>query len=215
MITKRTKEEKRKLIKEFTKEHKLFVEEMIKRIKEEKNNNSDCCPIAICSECPFSYKNSVDDMICSSEFNLLGIYFCEYQDKPNELINYLQEIIDDCYDEKSHKKENKNYNIERDNLIKKYTLTDKVKRREIIYGEILFTNISFIVNGGIIIIINENKTGGVIYGKKAKKYFRKLSKNNLNYNIKSIKHLSDNGIEQISFSIEENKKVLDNNIYKI
>lgn len=212
MLPKRTKEEKRKLIKEFTKEHKLFVEEMIKKIKETKNN-FDCCPIGICSDCPFNYKNSVDDMTCSSEFNLLGIYFCEYQDKPNELINYLQEIIDDCYDEEKYK--NKNYNIERDNLIKKYTLTDKVKRREMIYGEILFTNISFIVNGGVIIIINENKTGGVVYGKKAKKYFRKLSKNNLNYNIKSIKHLSDNGIEQISFSIEENKKILDNNIYNI
>ena len=214
MPPKRTKEEKRKLIKEFTESHKLFVEEIIKKIKET-NGNLKYCPIGICSDCPFSHRNSVDDMACATEFNLLGIYFCEYQDKPNELINYLQEIIDDCYDEESHKKENKNYNIERDNLIKKYTLTDKVKRREIIYGEILFTNISFIVNGGVIIIINENKTGGVVYGKKAKKYFRKLSKNNLNYNIKSIKHLSDNGIEQISFSIEENKKVLNNNIYKI
>lgn len=109
----------------------------------------------------------------------------------------------------------KYYIVIEDNFVKRYTLTDKVKRRDMIYGEILFRNISFLTSGRAVIIINENKTGGVIYGKKAKKHFRKLSKQNQQYVLKSIKYLSDDKIEQISFRIEENKQTLNNEIYNI
>lgn len=214
MLPKRTKEEKRKLIKEFTKEHKEFIENMINRIKDRKSSTLWCMGLK-CDKCPFVIANSTKRVYCSNKDNLLGIISSECKDIPYEdCIKYLQEIINDCYDEKSHKKENKNYNIKENNLIKRYTLTDKVKRREMIYGEILFKNISFIASGGTIIIINENKTGGVVYG-KAKKYFRKLSKQNPMYILKSIKHLSNDKIEQISFRVEENTNSINNAIYNI
>ena len=214
MLPIRSKEEARALVKEFTKEHKEFLEDMIKKLDKNRGLLS-CCPVgSYCYKCPFNISNSTKNRPCGNEENVFGVCISAYDDNVDTLIAYINEIIRLCYDE-NKTKTLKYYTIIEDNYVKKYTLTDKVKRREMVYGEILFTNISFIVNGGVIIIINENKTGGVVYGKKAKKYFRKLSKNNLNYNIKSIKHLSDNGIEQISFSIEENKKALDNNIYNI
>ena len=84
-----------------------------------------------------------------------------------------------------------------------------------LYGVILFKNISFIANGGTVIVINENKTGGVIYGKDAKKHFKELCENNYQYKkISVVKKISKNGIIQISLHIE-NKKQEAINVYKI
>lgn len=216
MLPIRSKEETRALVKEFTKEHKEFLENIINELDLKRGNINYCPANSDCSNCPFDIENSINGAFCGSKYNIFGICFSDYNNNEDILISYIKEIIRLCYDDSESKtKISKCYTIIEDNFIKRYTLTDKVKRRDMTYGEILFKNMSFIVNGGTVIVINEHKTGGVIYGKKAKKHFRKLSKQNKQYTLKSIKHLSSNKIEQISFRIEENIQAPNNEIYDI
>lgn len=215
MLPIRNKEEARALVKEFTKKHKEFLEDMINELDLNRGLLSHC-PMTDCSNCPFHRTNSTKDKSCGNKENVFGVIITNYNHNVDTLIAYINEIIRLCYDENENKtKTLKYYTIIEDNYVKRYTLTDKVHRRDMTYGEILFKNISFLTSGGIVVVINEHKTGGVIYGKKAKKHFRKLSKQNKQYTLKSIKHLSSDKIEQISFRIEENTQASNNEIYNI
>lgn len=215
MLPIRSKKEARALVKEFTKKHKEFLEDMINELDLNRGLLS-CCPMSDCSNCPFHKDNSTKDKPCGNEENVFGVIIVDYNRNIDTVIAYINEIIRLCYDENENKtKTLKYYTIIEDNYVKRYTLTDKVHRRDMTYGEILFKNISFLTSGGVVVVINEHKTGGVIYGKKAKKHFRKLSKQNKQYTLKSIKHLSSDKIEQISFRIEENTQASNNEIYNI
>lgn len=91
-----------------------------------------------------------------------------------------------------------------------YTLTNisSVKERYIAYGDILFENISVIAKKEKqIIIINEEKNGGVIFGSLeyadvAYKRLQELMNKNDKY-IKKIKVIEKGLYKKISFSIEK------------
>lgn len=210
MILLRSKEETRSLLKEFTKDHEEFLNRLISSFEHE-TEPITCCPEAYdCQYCPFNSNNSVMNRDCHRERNALGIAFSEHS--KDEIVGYLKELKAQLTDTPIVK--NKFYKRIDAPYIRKYNMTDSVKRREMMYGEILFKNISFLTGGGSVIIINEKKTGGVIYGRKAKKHFRRLAKQNPMYNLKSIKHLCNNNIEQISFRIEE-KSLEQTEVYNI
>lgn len=195
---------------EFTKEHKTILVELIKYFEEEEGDISCGCPMYIeCSKCPFHYSNSNLGIPCERFGNALGIVIKEH--KKDEVVQYLKDILNTFEELEQNKNGYKKIELQN---IKKYEIITN-KKREMLYGVILFKNISFIANGGTVIVINENKTGGVIYGKDAKKHFKELCENNYQYKkISVVKKISKNGIIQISFHIE-NKKQEAINVYKI
>lgn len=92
------------------------------------------------------------------------------------------------------------------------------KNRERDYGNLLFKFIPFLIQGKSLIIINENKTGGVLYSSllNAKFLYNKFVKNNTQYEFKFVNKIRESDIYvQISFSMVLKPKKEDNNMWKI
>lgn len=167
------------------------------RVCENCNLNCDLCSFNVNGECDLT----PDDM------DKIGYCTCDLrQDEKNV---YFHELSKTVVSTKDNKNQDIVYPFEEvsKNIYKTYLKCHK-SQRELHYGRCLFENMHNIVNGKYsLFIINELKTGGVLYAKakNADDIFGKFRAYNKDKTIKSIYIKESFGIKQISFQITNQK----------